>query len=184
MFSALLERLAEALERAAIPYMVIGGQAVLLHGEPRLTRDVDLTLGVDVDRLPDVLAAARGCRLEPLVDPEDFVNKTMVLPCLDPESGIRVDLVFSWSPYEREAIARALTVPVGGVGVRYATAEDLVIHKILAGRARDLEDVRGVLLKNPTLDQVRIESVLAEIGAVTSEALVDRFRAIVNDIET
>jgi hypothetical protein len=34
--------------------MVIGGQAVLLHGESRLTRDIDITLGVDASRLEKV----------------------------------------------------------------------------------------------------------------------------------
>jgi len=29
--------------------MVIGGQAVLLYGEPRLTRDIDITLGIGVE---------------------------------------------------------------------------------------------------------------------------------------
>jgi len=56
MFESLLERIATALDAAAIPYMVIGGQAVLVHGEPRLTRDIDITLGVDIDRLGQVLA--------------------------------------------------------------------------------------------------------------------------------
>ncbi len=37
MFTQLLERLATALDLAEIPYMIIGGQAVLLYGEPRLT---------------------------------------------------------------------------------------------------------------------------------------------------
>ncbi|GAH87084.1 unnamed protein product, partial [marine sediment metagenome] len=30
--------------------MIIGGQAVLLYGEPRLTRDIDVTLGDDIDK--------------------------------------------------------------------------------------------------------------------------------------
>ena len=29
--------------------MIIGGQAVLLYGEPRLTRDIDITLGVNAN---------------------------------------------------------------------------------------------------------------------------------------
>jgi hypothetical protein len=34
--------------------MVIGGQAVLLYGEPRLTRNIDITLGIDVNELEKV----------------------------------------------------------------------------------------------------------------------------------
>jgi hypothetical protein len=37
IFQSLLEKLANALNFFKIPYMIIGGQAVLLYGEPRLT---------------------------------------------------------------------------------------------------------------------------------------------------
>jgi hypothetical protein len=105
MFDELLARIAGALDAHALPYMVIGGQAVLLYGEPRLTRDIDITLGVDVDALPVVLEAAKSAGLELLVDPDEFVARTMVLPCVEPSSGVRVDLVFSFTPYESAASA-------------------------------------------------------------------------------
>jgi hypothetical protein len=63
--------------------MIIGGQAVLLYGEPRLTRDIDVILGVNIDRLDTLLAVARQLSLKPL--PKDivtFVRQTMVLPVL------------------------------------------------------------------------------------------------------
>ncbi len=37
--------------------MLIGGQAVLLHGRPRLTEDIDVTLGLPPDQLPRVREA-------------------------------------------------------------------------------------------------------------------------------
>ena len=126
--------------------MLIGGQAVLLHGEPRLTQDVDITLGVTPERLPEVLDLCRDLNLELLPDDvAEFVRATFVLPVRHVQSGIRVDLVFSATPYERKAISRAVTVELGGSTVPFASAEDLVIHKLFAGRARDIEDVEGVL---------------------------------------
>jgi hypothetical protein len=162
--------------------MVIGGQAVLRYGEARLTRDIDLTLGVDVDRLPDVLTVTAACGFEVLVDPEPFVRETMVLPCRDPGSGIRLDLVFSFSPYEREAIARAVPVTIGTTSVRFATVEDLVIYKIIAGRPRDLEDVRGILLKNPGLDMAFVEGHLDAIGSAVGEPYRERLREVTLDV--
>ena len=55
MFTNLLTRLARALDAARVPYMIIGGQAVLLYGEPRLTRDIDITLGITPDDLEKAL---------------------------------------------------------------------------------------------------------------------------------
>ena len=80
MFEAILRRVAQQFEGAGLPYMVIGGQAVLLYGEPRLTKDIDVTLGATLDRLPQVLELVQAMGLEPLVDPEDFTRQTMVLP--------------------------------------------------------------------------------------------------------
>ena len=94
MFERLLERLAQALESRSIPYMLIGGQALLLYAEPRLTRDIDVTLGLPVTRLPAMLELIRALGLKLRVEnPEQFVRQTMVLPCEEVNSSIRVDFI-------------------------------------------------------------------------------------------
>lgn len=129
MFAALLERVARKLEELGVPYMVIGGQAVLLHGEPRLTRDIDITLGTDTGGLDPVLDLAKQEGWKVLVEnPSEFVSRTMVLPCLDTQSGIRLDLIFSTSEYERQAIGRVQRQRVGHTEVRFASVEDVIIH--------------------------------------------------------
>lgn len=163
MFEELIARLAASLKVRKIPYMIIGGQAVLLYGEPRLTRDIDVTIGADVSRLPDVLRSADDIEVTPLPDNvEEFVSRTMVLPTQHAETGIRVDFIFSFTPYEIEAIARAHNVTMAGQEVAFARVEDLVIHKIFAGRPRDLEDVRSVLLRNPDVDKAYIRQWLKQ----------------------
>lgn len=148
MFEQLMAKLGRSLDAAKVPYIVIGGQAVLQHGEPRFTRDIDISLGVDSDGVNAVLGAVAVCGLKPLVDsPKSFVERTYILPVHDPETEIRVDFAFTFSPFEREAISRAVRLRVGGYDVAYATAEDLIIHKLFAGRPRDIEDIRGVLAR-------------------------------------
>ena len=44
--------------------MLIGGQAVLLHGRPRLTEDITITRGVDPGRLPVVREVCTALGLE------------------------------------------------------------------------------------------------------------------------
>lgn len=148
MFEKLLAQLGRALDTAGIPYMLIGGQAVLLHGEPRATADIDVTVGMDASQLPRVLAVTRELQLDVLPNsPEQFVTQTNVLPARDSQTSIRVDFIFSFTPYEEQAIARAVTHAVGGHPLRFATAEDLILHKLFAGRPRDIEDIRGVLAR-------------------------------------
>jgi hypothetical protein len=145
-FADLIARLAVALEAKRIPFMLIGGQAVLLHGEPRLTQDVDVTMGVGPDRVGDLLDVCEALGLQPLPeDPVAFARETFVLPAADPETGLRLDLIFSTTPYEAQAIDRAVLVDVGSRKVPFATAEDLILHKLFAGRPRDLEDAAGVV---------------------------------------
>jgi hypothetical protein len=153
-FAALIARLSTELEARGIPFMLIGGQAVLLHGEPRLTQDVDVTMGVGPDRIHDLLDTCAALGLEPLPDdPRAFVRETFVLPAAEPATGVRIDLIFSTTPYEAQAIERAVWVDVGSREVPFATAEDLLLHKLFAGRPRDLEDAAGVVRrKGPELD--------------------------------
>ncbi len=160
--------------------MVIGGQAVLLYGEPRLTRDIDITLGVDVEELDRVLSAIGSLALSPLPkDVRAFVTSTHVLPLLHDASGIRVDLIFSFSPYEKEALGRVFRKEILGHNVPFASLEDLVIHKIVAGRPRDIEDVRGILARRQTRDDVYIMRWLGEFQKALGRPLGEDFRRLV-----
>lgn len=170
MFEELIAQLGKALSIRCIPYMIIGGQAVLLYGEPRMTRDIDITLGVDVDHLDVLLEISKELNLNPL--PEDvymFVNRTMVLPTMDEKSGIRVDFIFSFTSYERGAISRARKISILNTQVNFASPEDVIIHKIFAGRPRDIEDVRSILLKNPGIDVEYIKHWLSKFEESAGE---------------
>jgi hypothetical protein len=128
--------------------MLIGGQAVLVHGQPRFTDDIDVTLGVGPDTLPVLREVCDELQLTPLPDDvSGFVAETFVLPARHSDSGLRVDLIFSTLPYEAQAIRRAVRIRVGGTEVPFATAEDLLIHKLFAGRPRDLEDAAGIICR-------------------------------------
>ena len=176
MFDHLLSSIARALDEAGIAYMVIGGQAVLLYGEPRLTRDINITLGVDAASLERLLNLSRRLGLQPAVsDTAAFVSKTNVLPVADSASGIRVDFIFSFTPYEAAAIARTVSRSLEGHPVRYAAVEDVIVHKLFAGRARDLEDIRGILRRRPALDETYLQRWLSEFRATSYRDLWHEF---------
>lgn len=165
---SLLAALARGLSDARFPFMLIGGQAVLVHGHARLTEDIDVTLGAGPERVPELLDACRQIGLTPLpADPPAFAAETFVLPARDPGTGMRVDFIFSETAYERQAIARAQPITVAGAAVPVATAEDLILHKLFAARPRDLEDAAGVVRRlGDTLDWGYLERWAAEFAAI------------------
>lgn len=157
--------------------MIVGGQAVLLYGEPRLTRDIDITLGVDTYRMNDIVAIAKKLKLKILPeDVETFVKETMVLPVLG-KKGIRIDFIFSFTDYEKNAIARARKIDSDGVEIYYASPEDVIIQKIFAGRERDLEDIR-LLIAKQKVDDSYILKWLQEFGTIMDKNFVDIFKRL------
>jgi len=145
--------------------MVIGGQAVLLHGEPRLTRDIDITLGVDTSVLNALLDIVRETGFQVVVaDVKNFARETNVVPVSDQATGVRIDFIFSFTEYERQAIERAIAVGMENTSVRFAAVEDLIIHKLVAGRPRDSEDVRGILFRKPALDRTYLAKWLRSLS--------------------
>ncbi len=181
MFKKLLKKIANELNAHNIPYMVIGGQAVLIYGEPRLTKDIDITLGVGVSKLNEINSIVKKLNLKILVD-ENFVQNTMVLLVIDEKTGIRVDFIFSFSLYEKQAIKRATDIKFGNTIVKFASLEDLVIHKIIAGRAIDIEDIRSIILKNPDYDTRYIKKWLHKFDESLNEKFLKVFQRIVKEI--
>jgi hypothetical protein len=159
---AALAELCSLLDEERLPYMLVGGQANAIWGEPRATLDIDVTLWAD-DR-PDAVGILSK-RFRALVDdPAGFVRDTRVLP-LESAGGVRIDVIFGLLPFEEDAIRRARPVRVGGRDVRVCAPEDLILMKIISDRPRDLADARGIASRRfPELDLAYLEPRVRELA--------------------
>lgn len=174
-----LRHIAQTLDRASIPYMVIGGQANLVYGQFRLTLDIDVTVGVspfEPERLADAVFSQGYAAIDP--DPIEFARRTHLLRAIDAPSEMKIDFALTNSYHESLAISRARPIEIEGHPVRFATPEDLVIFKINASRARDLEDVEGIVLKQPGLDHAEVFKWLTEYEQLIEKPLVDTYRSL------
>lgn len=181
MIKELIVNIAKQLDKNNIPYMLIGGQAVLLYGQLRLTEDIDITLGIDIDGLNKMKSILQEMGLVIPKNVEDsFVKKTNVLIGIDKETGIRIDFIFSFTPYEKQALKRAKKVKINNYNVSFASCEDTIIHKMFAGRARDSEDVRILWEKNKkALNIAYIKKWLKGFSAIAERDLVKGFIRII-----
>lgn len=153
-----LETIFRALEEARVRYLVVGGVAVVLHGHPRFTADLDLVLSLDPANLRAALDALAGLgygprapvRADDLLDPrrrEEWIReKGMVVfsLCSPKHPTTEVD-IFVEEPFPFEAArSRAVWGDLGDTRVPIASIADLVEMKRRAGRPLDLEDVRSL----------------------------------------
>lgn len=159
---------ARALDQLGVPYMVIGGFAVTVWGEPRLTQDVDVTIEADAE---DTALVGRLAELfvPRTAEPTEFARRTRVLP-VETAERVRVDLVFAGLPYERTAIRRAISIEVGGYPIRVCAPEDLIILKIVSPRPRDREDICGVVRRQRRhLDRGYLDPIVAELASALAQ---------------
>ncbi|NLI55793.1 hypothetical protein GX420_02225 [bacterium] len=179
----LIIKIAKILDKYKIPYMIIGGQAVLIYGEARLTKDIDITIGLDIDLYDILLKAINEINLMPSINNiKDFIKDTYVLPTYDRESDFRVDFIFSFSDYEKEALKRVKKIKIGKKYVNFSSLEDLIIHKIISGRPRDLEDIKNVLIKNRDFNKNYVKQWLKEFEKILDENLLDRFEDLLKKV--
>jgi len=176
----LLVALAPVLSRWGRWYL-FGAQAVVVHGVPRLSADVDVTLALEPDT-PDRFARdmeAAGFLLR-VSDPA-FVRRTRVMPFIHQPTGMPLDVVLAASGLEDDFLTRAITVDLGDTPVPVIHVEDLMVAKILAGRPKDIEDVNALWqLHGLTADAARIRRILALLeGALSQHDLVPAFDAVV-----
>jgi hypothetical protein len=170
----LLASLVTAFAARGWRWYVFGAQAVLAHGRPRLTPDVDASVdiaGASRSELVEVLAR-HGFTLRSPLSP-DHLREGWLLPLVYDPTGMPLALTLAAPGFDQELLERARPFDLGGVVVPVVSAEDLCVMKILAGEPEDLEDVRGVLVaQGDRLDLDRVRDLLAAMEAVTGEPVL------------
>jgi hypothetical protein len=137
---------AELAERERIRWYLFGAQAVAAYGVVRATHDIDITIDAGRRSIASLKAALASAGFAPKL-PSDaaFERDTRVLPVVHEATGWSLDLVLAGPGLEQQFIADATLFHASGHDIPVVAAAHLVALKILAGRPKDLEDVRSLL---------------------------------------
>jgi predicted nucleotidyltransferase len=147
-----LRLIAAALDRRAVGYALVGGLAVAVRAEPRLTRDADIAVAVPTDAEAEALILAlRGDGFEPFAAVEHTLAGRLATIRLarDVDDGAVTDLLFASSGIEGEIVQQATRVEVlPGLELPVATVGHLIVMKVLArddrSRPADADDLVGL----------------------------------------
>lgn len=158
-----LRRAVQFLEREGIPFVVVGGLANAVWGEPRATRDVDLKVYIGERTAQEfaTLVAETFAPATPMPGGPVLIVSIAVLP------DVKVDFLIAVPGYEEEVLARAQSFHFGEMTLPVCSPEDFIIHKVIADRSKDWADVEGVLIEQrERLDQEYIRTWLAQFAEI------------------
>ncbi|HWN99019.1 MAG TPA: nucleotidyltransferase [Blastocatellia bacterium] len=170
-----------ALSNAGIDSIVIGGLAVAIWGEPRLTRDVDLKVLLRRDQAEQLVKALpRGFRC--LADQPEATLRRIGFLFVQDTAGIRVDFLMADTGFDVEAVSRKRKVEMIAERIAVCTPEDLIVYKMVSTRPRDHDDVRGVIRRQQDrLDDDYVTSWLRQFEqALDDSTLVSSYRRMRN----
>ncbi len=136
------------LEARGWGFCFIGGLAVLRWGEPRFTRDVDVTVlcpfGSEDEVSTPLLDSEYVGRIP---DARKFARRNRVLLLRSP-GGVPIDIALAALPYEEGMVERSSLFEFeAGFVLRTCSAEDLIVLKLFAFRPRDLLDVETIVIR-------------------------------------
>jgi predicted nucleotidyltransferase len=168
-------RLIDALKIASrllasqgVAHALLGGMAANLYRrEARATQDVDLGVVASPAELMAVVEAFEKAGWAP----EVRAKKAEALRLAHADLP-RIDLLIAGTPFEESAIARAARLTIDGQEMAIVTPEDLIVYKLIAGRARDYEAVAAILDMSESLAAVDAAYV---IGWLEQFGLAERW---------
>jgi hypothetical protein len=175
-----LVALQERLDKAGLPSIVIGGVAIGVWGEPRLTRDVDLKVLLERDSAQLLLDAILPDYVPLHPDPIQALEFHGFLFVQD-KPGTRLDLLLAETGFDVGAVQRARAIELQpGLVARVCSAEDLIIYKLISTRPRDHADAESVVRRQgDSLDDAYVLDILQQFEqALDDSTLVAEYRRL------
>lgn len=140
-----LKQLLSEFNRNNVKYVVIGGYAVFIHAQPRMTKDLDVFIESSSENaiatykaLAEFGAPLAGFTLEDFSDGRTvsrFGNPPICFEVIQRIDGLDFQTAYANSQ---------IVMTDGDLPVRYISPDDLIATKLAAGRDQDLADVTAV----------------------------------------
>lgn len=148
-----IQRICLALDKANVPYAIVGGYAVALHGVIRGTVDVDIAIEWSLTNLQNTENAFKGMGLVSLIPitaemvfhfRDEYVQNRNLIAWnfYDPSNPLnQVDIVINYdlkgAQYTKKIQTSLGTISILSLG-------ELIKMKEASGRSQDLEDVKAL----------------------------------------
>ena len=151
----LLLKVFRAFNKSRVRYLVVGGVASVLYGNPRFTKDLDLWVDPEEGNLKRLIRVFKSLKFVPRnpVKAEEFIGEKnrkrwkkekgmLAFTFINPKNPFEnIDLLFEGPVLFEAAYRRKKSFKSGGVLIPTISKNNLITMKQKAGRVQDLQDV-------------------------------------------
>lgn len=167
----LLTEVIETLDLLEIPYMLSGSIALNVYTTPRMTRDIDIVVQMQVEDVPSLVKAFQDnfyC-YEPAIIEE--VARNGMFNLIDNRSSYKIDFIVRKNDeYRITEFERREKSDVLGVDAYIVSIEDLIISKLIwiqeLQSEKQIEDIKN-LLENPSVDKAYLHHWISKLKLTT-----------------
>jgi hypothetical protein len=155
------------LERAGIDYMLTGSMAMNYYAQPRMTRDIDMVLALNIADAPRVVQLFRPDYYLSEEAVESSIAHESIFNLIHQASIIKVDCIIrKQTVYRRSEFERRIRIRIEDFETWIVSKEDLILSKLFWGRDSrsqvQMRDVKNLMLT--ACDTSYIESWTRELG--------------------
>ncbi len=154
------------LNERNINYCIVGGFAVIIHGNPRSTMDIDFVLQIEEKDIPDVVKFLRDNNF--FADEDDMraaFSEKSHCTVEDKETMYRLDIKGMYNEMDERVLKNKVQIEYLGTSINIASAEDTIANKLLFGREQDINDALGIYVRQKQkLDMNYLEALCMRLG--------------------
>lgn len=177
----ILRDVTDRLETAGIAFMLTGSMAMGYYATPRMTRDIDLVISLDI---PDADTIIRLFENDYYVERNAVISaitRRSIFNVIHQDSLIKVDcVVLKKEPYRQEEFSRRRQVLAGGFKTWIVSREDLILSKLYWAKDSrselQLRDVRNLLSSDCDMDYVNIRAKTLGVTELLDQVISDNER--------
>lgn len=135
------------LNKEKVDYIIIGGIAVGIWGEPRATGDVDVDIILDKNEVEEFLDKLKKQGFT--VSKKECLKGVKTTGTFQVRiADCHIDFIIASIELEKEAMRRKRIIKLHGADAKLPTPEDLILLKIIPGRPKDIADAESIAIKN------------------------------------
>lgn len=162
----ILKLVCSFLNKSKIEYVIVGGFAVIFHGNPRTTMDIDYVIKLAEKDTPGLVKLLKENGFH--ASEEEMraaLKEKSHCTVEDKETMFRLDIKGVYNEMDGRVLKNRMKVQLDDVAVYIASPEDTIANKLFFAREQDIRDSLGIYVRqHGHLNMEYLEAVCKKIG--------------------